>query len=112
VAIITAGGSGQAVSIVQGFVDTIRSMLSFTAGPTIQPTFAPAGGAPGGEAAGAPDAGVPQKQSSLQGGGINRLTQNITAPNSQMAARRAQREQNRAIRLAQARALHDLGSLT
>jgi hypothetical protein len=106
VAVITAGGSGQAVSIVQGFVDTIRSMLSFTAGPTIQPTFAPGG---------APDAGggaLPQKQSSLQGGGINRLTQNITAPNSQMAARRAQREQNRVIRLAQARAQHDLGSLT
>jgi len=96
-----------AVSITQGIVEQLRSMLNFTAGPTIQPTLAPATAAPAPAAA---PAGV-QKSSALPVGGNVRLTQNISAPNSTLAARRAMREQNRAVRLAQDRALHDLGSL-
>ena len=103
------GGYNQALAaegekskgIVQGIVESLRAMLNFTATPTIAPQLVPP----------APSGPAPQKQSSLSPAGAPvKVTQNITAPNTVLAARRAQREQNRRVMMAQAGALHDLGS--
>ena len=98
---LEAGGQ-RAIGIVQSMVQEMKAMLTFTAGPTIQPTFAPAGGG----AAAAP-AVAPTGSKAAAVGSTVTVTQNITTANSRLAARRAQREQNRATRLAQSRALHD-----
>ncbi|MCB5203952.1 phage tail tape measure protein [Neorhizobium sp. T786] len=96
----TAGD--RAVGIAQDKAAQMQQALNFTATPTISPTFGPPAPAAG------PGADI-GKQSSLQQSNSVRLTQNISSPNSKMAATRARREQDRAIRQAQARSLYDVG---
>ncbi len=85
----------------QGIAEQLRSILGITITPTIQPTFVPPAGAPA----------APGKQSALTPGGNLKVTQNISSPNARGAARHAQREQNRAIRHAQAGSFADTGRL-
>ncbi|MDG3574755.1 MULTISPECIES: phage tail tape measure protein [Rhizobium] len=99
----------RAVSIAAEKAAAMQKLLNFTAQPTIAPTFLPPSGPPAGVA---PPTGTPGKQSSLQNNTGVKLTQNISSPNSRVAALRAQREANRSVRMAQARALGDLGPRT
>lgn len=101
---LTAEGQ-RAVDAVETFVREMKAKLNFSAGPTITPTFAPVA-APAAPAGGQQSSAAPTST----GSNVN-LTQHIQSPNSRLAARAAQREQNRTVRLAQSRALHDLGSL-
>lgn len=98
----------KALVMVQSFVQQLKAQLSFTASPVIAPVVT----APsvGGAATSVPE--VTGKQSSAEpaGGKPVKVTQNIYSPNSRLAARAAVKEQNRSVRLAQANALHDLGS--
>jgi TP901 family phage tail tape measure protein len=85
----------------QGIADRIRAMFGFTVSPTIAPAYvAPTA---------APVAAPVGKQSSIQQSSSFKLTQNISSPNSQMAAVRSRRAQDRAIRQAQARSQYDIG---
>ncbi|WP_020179774.1 phage tail tape measure protein [Methylopila sp. M107] len=108
-AAITAEGQ-KAIGSAQQISDQLRSILSFHATPTISPRFtAPSIG--GGATPAAPAGGATGKQSSLPHGGEKvAITQNFNHASPRAAARAAQREQNRSIRMAKARALHDLGS--
>lgn len=85
----------------QGIAEQLRAILGITISPTIQPTFIPPAGGPP----------APGKQSSISTSGNVKVTQNISSPNAHAAARRAQREQNRAVRHAQAGSLADTGKL-
>jgi TP901 family phage tail tape measure protein len=86
-----------AVSIAQDAAQRMLGLLNFTATPTIQPNFVPTGG--GGE-----------KHTSLPSpAGGNKVTQNIYTPNTKQAALRSTREQNRAIRQANARSYSGTG---
>ncbi len=92
----------RAISIAAEKAAEMQRILNFTASPTIQPTFLPPAGSAPNAAAG--------KQSAIPSTGPTKLTQNIYSPNSKLAAARAQRESNRAVRMAQARALSGTGS--
>lgn len=105
---LTAEGE-KATAEAQRIADQMKATLNFTAQPTIAPTFISPGAAP---AASAPAGGAPGKQSSLQTNTGVKLTQNISSPNSRVAAVRAQREANRSVRMAQSRALGDIGPRT
>ncbi len=86
-------GLEQTRTIVASAVAEMRAMLNFTATPTISPrvvTAAPAGGGGG-------------------AGNSVTVTQNISSPNSRVAAARAKREYNREVRMAMADPLHDMG---
>ncbi len=99
----------KATAEAQRIADQMKATLSFTAQPTIAPTFISPGTAP---AAPKPSDGAPGKQSSLHTNTGVKLTQNISSPNSRVAALRAQREANRSVRMAQSRALGDIGPRT
>lgn len=92
-------GSGldEAKTTIAAAVAEFKAMLNFTAGPTISPTVVPAGAAAGASAV-----------QHAGGGGVS-VTQNISTSDPRLAARRAQREQNRSVNLAMANALHDTG---
>lgn len=89
-------------AMVAQAVAQMREMLNFSASPTIVPHVATAAVAAGGGGGGAPPPG------GRSGGGVT-VTQHISSPNSRIAAARAQREQNRTVRMAMADALHDTG---
>lgn len=91
-----ASGLDDARTTIATAVAEFKAMLSFTAGPTISPSVVPVG------------AGAAPATQHAGGGGLS-VTQNISTSNPRMAARRAQREQNRAVNLALANALHDTG---
>ncbi len=103
-------GGEEAKEEAESIADYIKSILGFTVSPTVKPTFiSPDGGGSGGVPAG----GGTGQQSSVQNSSSNvKLTQNISSPNSRMAAIRAQREANRNVRMAQSRALGDIGPRT
>ena len=88
-------GLDQAKSQIASAVAEFRSMLNFSAGPTIVPSALPVGAG----------AGANQQASA----GSTSVTQNISTSDPRLAARRAQREQNRATNLALANALHETG---
>lgn len=90
----------KAEGIAQGIAESIKAMLGFTVSPTIAPTYVPAGTATG---------GTVEKHSSVQQSTGVKVTQHITSPNSKHAAARAVKEQNRAIRQAQARSYAGTG---
>nr|WP_280531096.1 phage tail tape measure protein [Shinella yambaruensis] len=92
----------EAKSTAQSIADSIKAMLGFTVSPTISPTYIPAG------SAGTSNAGSEKHTSVQQSTGV-KLTQNISSPNSKHAAMRSVREQNRAIRQAQARSYAETG---
>lgn len=91
-------GSQQALSTIKTYVDRMVATASFTATPTISPRFVtPA--APAVPASAPPAAAAPAT-----------VTQNINGAGDPVkVARAVKREQNRSIRLARARALHDTG---
>lgn len=103
---LTAEGD-RAVAIAADKAAEMQRVLNFTAQPTIAPTFIQPGatGAPA-----APTTG--ERHSSLQTNTGVTLNQQIVSPNSRVAALRAQREANRSVRMAQSRALGDLGPRT
>lgn len=107
-AALSAGGD-QATAEAMSIADRIKAALGFTVSPTISPTYIQpsTGGVQ-------PTSGTGDKQSSITSSQSSsvRLTQHISSPNSRVAALRAQREANRSIRMAQARALGDLGPRT
>lgn len=86
-----------AVSIAQDAAKRMMGLLNFTATPTIQPNFVPTTG--GGEKHG----GVQPPATGTK------VTQNIYTPNAKHAALRSMKEQNRAIRQAQARSYAGTG---
>ena len=91
------GGEAERVGAI---ADELKARFSFTATPTIAPTFSAAQAAP----------------ASARGGGAangpTTINQRINGTSDPVrTARAVTREQNRAIRSARARALHDLGSL-
>lgn len=88
--------------IVQGIATKLKSILNFTATPTISPNMVNPGNS---------TAKVPGKQSSVTTTTPTKVTQNITTPSAVRAARLAQREQDRAVRQARARAYADMGSM-
>lgn len=90
-------GLDDARTTIASAVAEFKAMLNFTAGPTISPSVVPAGAA-----------AMPATQHAGGGGGLS-VTQNISTSDPRMAARRSQREQNRAVNLAMANALHDTG---
>ena len=105
---LSAGGD-QATAEAMSIADRIKAALGFTVSPTISPTYIQpsTGGVQ-------PTAGTSEKHSSLtssQSGNL-KLTQHISSPNSRVAALRAQREANRSVRMAQSRALGDIGPRT
>lgn len=89
-------------AMVADAVAQMREMLNFSASPTIVPHVATAAVAAGSGGGGVPAPG------GRSGGGVT-VTQHILSPNSRIAAARAQREQNRTVRMAMADALHDTG---
>lgn len=91
----------RAISTARDAAAQMMQSLNFTATPTIQPNFVPGGGT-GTSVKG-------EKHSSVQQSTGVKVTQHITSPNSKMAANRSVREQNRAIRQAQARSLSGTG---
>lgn len=94
----------KAVEIAREKAAAIRDSLTFTATPTIAPTFLPP--TPAGPSA----APLPKdKQSGLQTPSTVKVAQYFPGGNARLAAMRAQREQNRAIRMATARSLSDTG---
>lgn len=113
-----AAQTDRAVVVVQSAVQELKAMLSFTASPVISPVVnrpAVSGGSATPAVPATPAAPTGEQHSSVQPAGYTstsqvQLTQNITSTNPRTAARTAQREQNRAVRLAQSNALHDLGS--
>ncbi|UWU13284.1 phage tail tape measure protein [Rhizobium sullae] len=98
----------KAIAIARDKAAAIRDSLNFTATPTIAPTFLPPASAPA--ATSAPK----DKQSSLvpTSGGTVKVAQYFPGGNPRLASLRAQREQNRAVRMATARSLSDTGSKT
>jgi hypothetical protein len=103
-----AAGGNDAIGVTMSFVEKLKSMLNFTAGPTIKPNLVMPGSP---TTPAAPSPAKPEQHSSLAPTGKVSLAQNFYNSNSRAAARAAIREQNRSIRMAQARALHDLGSV-
>ncbi|WP_020185963.1 phage tail tape measure protein [Methylopila sp. 73B] len=119
VAAINVGGS-QAVSVAQGYAAQIKAAFGFTVEPTISPRYVNPGPPAAGTAPAAP-AAAPGKQSAapaatrtqVAGAPSLHLTQHIYGQSDPKAtARVAERRADRAIRQAQAGALHDLGSAT
>lgn len=90
-------GLDDARSKISAAVAEFKAMLNFAARPTISPTIVPATAM-----AAAPSGGGVTSSASV--------TQNISTSNPQRAARLAQREQDRAVRMALANALHDTGT--
>ena len=90
----------KATAEAASIAERIKTILGFTVAPTISPNFTPPAAAATGE-----------KHSSLQQSSNVKLTQNISSPNPKLAAIRSRREQDRAIRQAQARSLYDIGSI-
>ncbi|MBB3461967.1 putative nucleic acid-binding Zn-ribbon protein [Rhizobium sp. BK377] len=81
--------------------DRIKAALGFTVSPTIAPNFMPPASTP---------TSLPKdKQSALQTPSSVKVAQYFPGGNARLAAMRAQREQNRAIRMASARSLSDTG---
>lgn len=96
----------EAKSTAQSIAESIKAMLGFTVSPTISPTYIPASGTgSGGGKAGGEKHGAVQQPA----GGGTKVTQNIYSPNAKHAALRSIREQNRAIRQAQARSYAGTG---
>lgn len=94
----------KAVGIAREKAAAIRDSLNFTATPTIAPNFLPATPAP------AAPSGLPKdKHSALSTPSTVKVANYFPAGNPRLAAMRAQREQNRAIRMASARSLSDTG---
>ena len=91
-------GLDDARTTIASAVAEFKAMLSFTAGPTISPSVVPVGAA-----------AMPASHHAGSGGSGLSVTQNISTSDPRLAARRAQREQNRAVNLAMANALHDTG---
>jgi len=103
-------GGEEAKEEADSIADYIKSILGFTVSPTIKPTFISPDGGKGGSV---PAGGGTGQQSSVQNSSSNvKLTQNISSPNSRVAAIRSQREANRSVRMAQSRALGDIGPRT
>lgn len=98
----------EAKSTAQSIADSIKAMLGFTVSPTINPTFV----TPGGGTTTTNTGGGTGQQSSVSTNSNVKLTQNISSPNSRVAALRSQREANRSVRMAQSRALGDIGPRT
>lgn len=94
-------GLDDARTKISAAVSDYKAMLSFSVGPTISPTMLPAS-APGSGAA-------TPVQHAGSGGSVN-VTNHISTSDPRMAARKAQREQNRAMALAMNNALHDTGN--
>ncbi|KQV31621.1 hypothetical protein ASC97_19895 [Rhizobium sp. Root1203] len=94
----------KAVGIAREKAAAIRDSLNFTATPTIAPNFLPPTPAP------AAPSGLPKdKHSALSTPSTVKVANYFPAGNPRLAAMRAQREQNRAIRMASARSLSDTG---
>jgi len=92
----------KAVGIAQEKAAAIRDSLSFTATPTIAPTFLPP--------TPAPRPSMPKDEhSALQAPTSVKVAQYFPGGNARLAAMRAQREQNRSVRMATARSLSDTG---
>lgn len=104
-----AAEGDKAAQEAQTIAERIKSALGFTVSPVISPTFVNPGGV-----GGAQPAGTGEKQSSLSSSQSSnvKLTQNISSPNSRVAALRAQREADRSVRMAQSRAFSDMGPRT
>lgn len=96
----------KAVDEARKIAEELIRTLSIEAHPKITPQYQTGGGF-GGEPTSPPP--TPGKQSSL-GGSSTTVHQHITGADPRAIARASQREQDRAIRQANAGALHDLGS--
>jgi TP901 family phage tail tape measure protein len=94
----------KAVGIAREKAAAIRDSLNFTATPTIAPNFLPPAPAPAG-----PSSLPNDKHSALSTPSTVKVANYFPAGNPRLAALRAQREQNRAIRMASARSLSDTG---
>lgn len=89
----------KAQDIAQNIADSIKAMLGFTVSPTISLTYVPAGSA----------GATVEKHSSVQQSTGVKLTQHISSSNAKHAAARSIKEQNRAIRQANARSYAGTG---
>lgn len=92
----------KAVKIAAEKAAAMKSVLNFTATPTIVPNVAGSSGPPSAPASG-------EKHSSIVNNTGVRLSQNIRSSNPRQVARLSARENDRAIRRALANAYHDTG---
>ncbi len=96
----------RAVATAQTIANSLKATLSFTATPTISPRYTGATPTGGGSAPAA------KKTVRATNGRPVQVTQNISTSDPARAARYSQRQQNRAVRLTQAGALHDTGRIS
>lgn len=92
----------KAAQEAMSIADRIKAALGFTVSPTIAPTFMP-------PASTAPAEPKGKQAASLQVPSTVKVAQYFPGGNARLASMRAQREQNRSIRMASARSLSDTG---